>query len=84
VFDTLRVRVDGRRWRCSPGGGRRINLRDFGDGTIGVTLDETADRDLRRDLCSASGPKRSVDIDALLAGGEAGSLPAVFARTSVT
>ncbi|MBZ0171316.1 MAG: glycine dehydrogenase (aminomethyl-transferring), partial [Phycisphaerales bacterium] len=42
VFDTLRVRVKGAISNVlAHAAAERINLRDFGDGTVGVTLDET-------------------------------------------
>ena len=50
VFDTLRVRPAGRSAQQVVESARagRINLRDFGDGTVGISLDETATReDLR-------------------------------------
>ena len=82
VFDSLRIRVTGDPAAIfARAASERINLRDFGDGTIGVTLDETADRRLLADLLYAFGPKREVDIDALLAGADA-AFPDGIARTS--
>ncbi len=65
-FDTIRVRPSGREaadvLRAAAGAG--MNLRDFGDGTIGIALDETT---------------RPEDVDDILAvfnGGEAAELDA--------
>ena len=56
VFDTLRVRVNGDADTVlGSARARRINLRDFGDGTLGITLDETADSGLLHDLLQAFG-----------------------------
>ena len=68
VFDTLRVRVKG---SAAEGLARaraeRINLRDFGDGTVGVTLDETSDRRLVSDLLHAFGARGvEPEIDGLV------------------
>ena len=82
-FDTLRVR---------PGGGisaaevlatadaRRINLRGYGDGTLGVTLDEaTTIADLDALLEVFAGGKRAVT--ALSVEARDAAIPAAFART---
>ncbi|MFT5422533.1 MAG: glycine dehydrogenase [Phycisphaerales bacterium] len=52
VFDTLRVKPVGRTAgeAIEAAAQREINLRDFGDGTVGVSVDETADWGLIRDL----------------------------------
>ncbi len=82
VFDTLRVKIDGgsagvlERARQ-----KRINVRDFGDGSVGITLDETSDRALVRDLLWAFGDDGSMDLDELNASAEH-EIPPVFARTS--
>lgn len=82
VFDTLRVRIAGDPAAVlARASSERINLRDFGDGTIGVTLDETADRRLLADLLYAFGPKREIDIESLLAAA-AEPLPDHLVRTS--
>ncbi len=67
VFDTLRVRVKGSAAEVlARARAERINLRDFGDGTVGVTLDETSDRRLVADLLHAFGARGvEPDIDAL-------------------
>ncbi|MCW5777755.1 MAG: aminomethyl-transferring glycine dehydrogenase, partial [Phycisphaeraceae bacterium] len=82
VFDTLRVRPRGRsaadvlRAACE----RRINLRDFGDGTVGVTLDETADRTLLGGLVEAFGGDAGA-LDAAAASART-AVPAAFRRTT--
>jgi glycine dehydrogenase len=60
---------------------RRINLRDFGDGTLGITLDETVGRDDLGALMAAFGGTGAEDIDEL-AGAATIKLPPAFARTS--
>jgi glycine dehydrogenase len=82
VFDTLRVKVKGKASDViGAARARRINLRDFGDGTVGVTLDETTDRHLLGDLIEAFGGKASDDLDGLLERARM-DIPAAFARTS--
>jgi glycine cleavage system P protein (glycine dehydrogenase) len=63
VFDTLRIRVHGDSESVlGAARARRINLRDFGDGTVGVTLDETADSELLQDLLEAFGGHDRIDL----------------------
>ncbi len=83
VFDTLRVRPVGRDAAAvlHAARQRRVNLRDFGDGTVGVTLDETADRALLADLLEAFGSRGGDNLDALLAAARL-DIPPVFARTT--
>ena len=82
VFDTLRVRVKGNASDViGAARARRINLRDFGDGTVGVTLDETTDRALLGDLVEAFGGKPGADLDALAAEARL-AVPDAFARKS--
>jgi glycine dehydrogenase len=82
VFDTLRVRVKGdAKAVFASAAAKRINLRDFGDGSLGVTLDETADRRLIEDLLGAFGAKGGVDLDGLLAKARV-EPPAGLGRTS--
>jgi glycine cleavage system P protein (glycine dehydrogenase) len=63
VFDTLRITPDGATGSAQTlledARQRRINLRDFGDGSVGVTLDETTDASALRDLLTLFG----VDVD---------------------
>ncbi|MCB9844561.1 MAG: aminomethyl-transferring glycine dehydrogenase [Phycisphaeraceae bacterium] len=69
-FDTLRVRVSGSAQDVVRGADRRgINLRDFGDGTVGVSLDETSDAPLVRDLLASFGGAAAdaLEIEELLA-----------------
>lgn len=63
VFDTLRVKVHGDAESVlGAARARRINLRDFGDGTVGITLDETADEALLHDLLEAFGGTGEEDL----------------------
>jgi len=74
-FDTLRVHADVGAAARAAG----FNLREFGDGTVGVSLDERTDRaELVRllTLFGATG-----DPDELAAAADA-TLPPAFARTS--
>ncbi len=82
VFDTLRITPKGRDATAIIAAARaeRINLRDFGDGTIGITLDETADEADLRAILKAFGGGRE-DIAALATAARL-DIPAVFARTS--
>ncbi len=89
VFDTLRVRPAHAQRVVEACRSRRINVRDFGDGTLGITLDETADRRLIVDLLSAfseaenGGTDRYTEdeIDGLLSDQPA-EYPEPFARKS--
>ncbi|TWU45266.1 Glycine dehydrogenase (decarboxylating) [Novipirellula aureliae] len=78
VFDTLRIRlgkgrVHAARQVADAARERHINLREYADGTLGVTLDETADRALVADLLAAFnfGHYTGFDIDDLLAEADA-------------
>ena len=64
-FDTLRVTLGAGdpTQTFNRARERGINLRDFGDGTIGVTMDETADRDLLRDLLVSFHGGAPLDFD---------------------
>jgi glycine dehydrogenase len=73
VFDTIRIRLGKGRTHASrqvadAARERGINLREYDDGTLGVTLDETADRPLVADLLAAFnfGHYTGFDIDELL------------------
>ncbi len=72
-FDTIRIRlgrgrVHAARQVADAAMERQINLREYEDGTLGVTLDETADRRLVADLLAAFnfGHYTGFDIDELL------------------
>ncbi|MBK9385080.1 MAG: aminomethyl-transferring glycine dehydrogenase [Planctomycetes bacterium] len=78
-FDTLRVRATKARadqafaW-CAA---KHINVRDFGDGSLGIALDETADEQDLLDLFAAfGGDAHSLDL-AKVSGALAGELPCV-------
>ncbi len=86
-FDTLRVRLP----RAAASGvlsaarARRINLRDYGDGSVGLSLDEaTTAEDVDALLaCFAGGRAVPVTAEALAEElGAKGVLPAPHARTS--
>ena len=73
VFDTLRIRLGKGRTHAArqvsdAARERGINLREYPDGTLGVTLDETADRSLIADLLAAFnfGHFTGFDVDELL------------------
>ncbi|MEM8758478.1 MAG: aminomethyl-transferring glycine dehydrogenase [Planctomycetota bacterium] len=85
VFDTLRVRPAGHCEAALNAASRLgINLREFGDGTLGVTLDETVTRGDVSDLLSefGAGEDAGVDLDALLARSVWREVPKAFERTS--
>ncbi|MBL8745320.1 MAG: aminomethyl-transferring glycine dehydrogenase [Phycisphaerae bacterium] len=70
-FDTIRVRPKGLAAAkvIENARARRINFRDFGDGTIGLTTDETTSREDAANVLasfdSAAKPISPADIDAL-------------------
>jgi glycine dehydrogenase len=73
IFDTIRVRMGrGRRHAArqiaDAARERHINLREYDDGTLGVTLDETSDHRLVADLLAAFnfGHFTGFDVDSLL------------------
>ncbi len=82
VFDTLRVKLAGKTTQqvVAAAAANRINLRDFGDGTLGITLDETASKADVRDVLAAFGVANA-DVDALAAGANL-AIPTAFERTS--
>ena len=91
IFDTIRIRlgkgrVHAARQVADAARERHINLREYDDGSIGVTLDETTDRGLVADLLAAFnfGHYTGFDIDELLReAAEAGMLHlGHFARES--
>jgi glycine dehydrogenase len=80
-FDTLRVRIPAGRAAVvlEAARQRRFNLRDFGDESVGVALDETTTEREVQDLLEAFGG-RGAALDLEAAGA---ALPAPFARTSL-
>jgi len=84
VFDTLRVGVNGLPTDSvlSAAKNAGYNLRDFGDGTIGISLDETTTRlDVQAIVESfAGGSTLRVNVDQL--AGEGAEFPANLARQS--
>ncbi|MDH3520619.1 MAG: aminomethyl-transferring glycine dehydrogenase, partial [Myxococcales bacterium] len=83
-FDTLRVWLDGRTAKqvLSAAWEQRINLRDYADDSVGVSLDETTSRcDVEAILAAFGNGKATVGVDALIDAAQA-PLPAPFARTS--
>ncbi len=83
VFDTLRVRVHGgyRKAISAAADIKKINLRDFHDGSFGITLDETSDRALVADLLEVFADQKNRDLDQL-AGSANLEIPPVFKRTT--
>lgn len=82
-FDTLRVRpADSVSEVLSRAQKLGINLRDFGDGTIGVSLDETVTREDVIDILRAFGGSDDADIDALLSRSSMKEVPESLRRTS--
>ncbi|MBO6512792.1 MAG: aminomethyl-transferring glycine dehydrogenase, partial [Phycisphaerales bacterium] len=80
VFDTLRVKVSGDAGKVLQAArDRRINLRDYNDGTLGITLDETSDESLFNDLLESFGASGS--YEELLARAST-DMPEAFARKS--
>jgi glycine dehydrogenase len=69
-FDTIRVRVSGKKGGApdakkvrEQAEARRINLRYFDDGSIGVSLDETVTLDDLQKLCTAFACGNEVKLD---------------------
>jgi len=83
VFDTLRVAPAGRSAAevARAARERMINLREFPDGTLGVTLDELSDERLVADLLAAFGARGAVDVGALAERARR-DIPPAFARSS--
>ena len=81
-FDTLRVTPVGRSAAdvLDAAGAAGINLRDFGDGSVGIALDETTDRVAVSDLLAAFGVE-GADVDGLAETG-ASALPDALTRQS--
>ena len=91
IFDTIRIQLGKGRKHASrqvadAARERNINLREYDDGSLGVTLDETADRALVADLLAAFnfGHYTGFDVDELVAeASEDGMLDlGEFTRTS--
>jgi glycine dehydrogenase len=83
-FDTIRVRPSGIAAQAvlAAARDRRVNLRDLGDGTVGVALDETTTReDVHKVLESFGGSAAPSDVDELARAGDQ-PLPSALARTS--
>lgn len=82
-FDTLRVRPSEASVAkvLAAARERRINLRDLGDGTVGVALDETVDPEDLEDVMASFGVE-DPDARALAAGTEVTPLPKGLARSS--
>jgi glycine dehydrogenase len=83
VFDTLRVKPNGvtPAQVLAAAQARKINLRNFRDGSLGISLDETTDRKLIQDLLACFGGTDQEDVDSLLRHAK-GGLPPVFTRQS--
>ncbi|KPJ83543.1 MAG: glycine dehydrogenase, partial [Gemmatimonas sp. SG8_23] len=84
-FDTIRVRAEGGSDRVlAAARERRINLRDFGDGTIGIALDEVTLPEDVDDLFAVfhDGSAPGFSARDLAAQGGAEALPSWAARTS--
>jgi glycine dehydrogenase len=85
-FDTLRVRPAGRSAAAVLEAALElgINLRDFGDGTVGVALDETVNPADLDDVLSAFNGGASPDFgaEAIAAAGDARPFPEPLARQS--
>jgi glycine dehydrogenase len=82
-FDTLRVRPSGASVAkvLAAARERRINLRDLGDGTVGVALDETVDPEDLEDVMASFGVE-APDARALAAETDVTPLPQGLARSS--
>ncbi|OQZ05878.1 MAG: glycine dehydrogenase (aminomethyl-transferring), partial [Planctomycetes bacterium UTPLA1] len=85
-FDTLRVRLHGggaeARKVLAAAAKERINLRDFVDGSIGLSLDELTDRGEVARVLSCFGIKASAEsVDDLLSAGDT-EIPDAFVRQS--
>ena len=75
AFDTIRVRPrNGAAPVLAAAAAAAINLRDFGDGTLGISLDEATTKDDLAALAALFGAKPAAPNAALI--------PANFARTS--
>jgi glycine dehydrogenase len=80
-FDTLRVRLAPGRAAAvlEAARQRRINLRDFGDGSVGMALDETTTEQEVKALIEAFGARGGADLEV---GAADAAMPAPFARAT--
>ncbi|MEO1535371.1 MAG: aminomethyl-transferring glycine dehydrogenase subunit GcvPA, partial [Planctomycetota bacterium] len=75
-FDTVRVRPSsGVESVLNEASRFGVNLRDFGDGSVGVTLDESVSADDVRDLIEIFGGAPGTDLEALLAASTMREVP---------
>jgi glycine dehydrogenase len=83
-FDTIRIKPQGMTVADVLQGalGRGINLRDFGDGTVGIALDEGVLPADVNDLFAVFGGEGEVSAEKLASEGEAVDLPGAFLRTT--
>jgi glycine dehydrogenase len=83
-FDTLRVRPTERQASAVLQAARdlRINLRDFGDGTLGVALDEATRPEDVDDVLRAFGADAAISARRLATEIDDPELPTQFRRTS--
>ncbi|MEZ5962852.1 MAG: aminomethyl-transferring glycine dehydrogenase [Planctomycetota bacterium] len=83
-FDTLRVR--GRSISAAEvvaaARARRINLRDFGDGTVGVAFDETVDEADVRDVIACFGVAGADRLDVVELASRGTAWPSALRRAS--
>lgn len=84
-FDTLRVRLHGGQAEAkkviAATEKERFNVRDFGDGSVGISLDEMTDRTELAKLLGCFGVKATTDsVDSLVP--KDASLPQMFERQS--
>ncbi len=82
-FDTLRVRMTPAEAEriLQEARSRRANLRDYGDGSVGVSLDETTTEDDVRELLAVLGEGEPPPLEELLAEAPT-EYPPPFARGS--
>ncbi|MEK6644540.1 MAG: aminomethyl-transferring glycine dehydrogenase, partial [Planctomycetota bacterium] len=83
VFDTLRVRPVGKSSAEILRAARaaKFNLRDFGDGSLGITLDETTDREAMVQILAVFGAAPSGNLDSQFDASKV-MIPSKFVRES--
>jgi len=83
-FDTIRVRPQGITTEAvlQAALARQINLRDFGDGSIGISMDEGVVPSDVDDLFAVFGGEGQISAGDLAAEGAQVEFPEVFVRTS--